>query len=80
MNEDYVRLAVFENRRTGLEALRALHSSGVSEANIWPVAPIAGWWNTDLGPHMVTVAKGRIPEARKALLESGLLNRVSSEP
>jgi hypothetical protein len=79
MSEDYVRLAVFDDRGTAFEALRALQSNGVAEANVWPVAPSVGWWNTNLGPHMVTVAKSRIPEARKVLLKSGLLNRESSE-
>jgi hypothetical protein len=73
MGGDFVRLAVFDDRGTALEALRMLQTNGVVEAHVWPVAPTAGWWNTNLGPHMVTVAKSRIQEARGLLLKSGLL-------
>jgi hypothetical protein len=42
MGGDFVRLAVFDDRGTALEALRMLQTNGVVEAHVWPPRPDGG--------------------------------------
>jgi hypothetical protein len=69
--EDYVKLAVFKQRRLAFTAYRVLKEHGVAEVNVWPVN---FWANAYLDDsHVLMVAQTSFSRARQLLVESGLL-------
>ena len=54
MDDDYLELAVFDDRATALEALRLLQNNGIGGFRSWPRMPEAG----AISPYVVDGSPG----------------------
>ena len=71
--ERYVQLIVASDFEAAFAIRRMLASNGVRNANVWPVRDPDPQVDLSLfGPHVVTVPKGSLREARRLLRHSGL--------
>jgi hypothetical protein len=72
-SESYVQLIVVGDYDAAFAIRRMLAANGMRNANVWPVRNPDRQVDLSLsGPHLVTVPKGSLREARRLLRHHGL--------